>query len=622
MPCEWHGDRKETLAADCTCRSPVRNSTNRAPLLSRRFLRIAGILLGYGALFVVFDTQATLFEIAPGVSLWYPSAGLNLALVLIFGVWYTPAIFVALLASGLWISEPAIPVHHLLLPNLAIAVGNGGVAWVLRRELQGRALATPGSVVRLIGAMAALATWNSVLAPASYLLTGLEGYSLATIPTTAFKWGIGDWAGMLTLTPPLLVMALAVGVRTVPESWTRGLDVREPQTPEALLELGGQVGAVVLSLYGAFQLFGGPYLLYLCFLPTLWIALRHGLARASIGVLLVNLGAVIFLSEGSKPGSILGLQMFILALALTGLIVGALVSERQHTVDTLRQVLGGTDAAPAPAPSEAGPEVSIDEEVHRVANRVHSKQQQLAADANLLQRQNRRRDQLFGIIAHDLQGAVGTAGGLAEVVEMEADSLPRDKIATFGQRLGQSIGRAQTLLNGLLEWAHLYAEDGTKESAGEEIEAVIEPALTHVDPDAERKQIRIEREIESDLEVYGHPTLLRAVVRNLLSNAIKFTEEGGWVVVRATGEADIVTLCVQDNGIGMSQDEVDSLFEPDGRASRQGTAGEQGAGLGLVLCREIVEQYGGQIWAESTLGEGTAVYCTLRAWAEEEGPES
>jgi len=170
-----------------------------------------------GALFVVLDTQATLFEIAPGVSLWYPSAGLNLALVLIFGVQYTPAIFVALVGSGLLISDP-IPIRHLLLPNLAIAIGNGGVAWILRRALRGRALATPGSMVRLIGAMAALATWNSVLAPTSYLLTGLEGYALGTLPTTAFKWGVGDWAGMLTLTPLLLVAALAAGVRTVPES--------------------------------------------------------------------------------------------------------------------------------------------------------------------------------------------------------------------------------------------------------------------------------------------------------------------------------------------------------------------------------------------------------------------
>lgn len=594
---------------------------NESSVSPRRLLRVLGILLGYGVLFVAFDTHATFFEIAPGVSLWYPSAGLNLALVLIFGLWYTPAIFVALVASGLWISEPAISFRHLLLPNLAIAVGNGAVAWGLRRNLHGRALATPGSMVRLVGAMAALAGWNSGLASASYLITGLEGYSVGTISTTIFKWGVGDWAGMLILTPPLLVGALFVGVREIPESWTQGLDLRWSWSPTMILEFGAQVAAAVLSLYGAFQWVGGPYLLYLCFLPVLWMALRHGLPRATLGVLLINVGAVVLLSQGNEAGSILGLQMFILALALTGLVVGALVSERRHTVKRLRQVLGGSEAASESGSSAHAPEASLDEEMHRVADRVRSKQEEMAADADLLQRQNRRRDQLFGLIAHDLQGAVGTAGGLAEVVETEAETLSREMIATFGNRLRQSIERAQTLLDGLLEWAQLYAEDEMEGSEEEAVTDIVNPVLTYLEPDAEEKKIDMESEVEPGLTVRGHPTLLRAVVRNLLSNALKFTEEEGQVVVRAAEASGTATISVQDNGVGIPEEEVDSLFTPEGGTSRQGTAGEKGAGLGLVLCREIVEQYGGRIWAESARGQGTTVSFTLPTSADAENGE-
>lgn len=591
----------------------------------RRLLRIGGILFGYATLFVLFDTQATLFEIAPGVSLWYPSAGLNLALVLIFGVRYTPAIFCALVASGLWISEPAIPVRHLLLPNLAIAVGNGGVAWVLRRELQGRTLTTPGSIVRLVGAMAALAAWNGLLAPSGYLLTGLDGYRLSTMPATAFKWWIGDWAGMLTLTPPFLVGALVSGVREAPNAWARGLDVSWPRTPDTLLELGGQVIAVVLSLYGAFELFRGPYLLYLCFLPVLWMALRHGLVRGILGVLLVNLGAVVLLSGGTDATSILGLQLFILALALTGLIVGALVSERQQAVNTLRHALEGDEVAVEATSAEAASEATIDDEMQRVADRVRSKQEELVADADLLQRQNRRRDQLLGIIAHDLQGAVGTAAGLADVVETEAATLSRDMVETFGRHLGQSIKRAQDLLDGLLKWAQLYVEgEAAQGVAAVEVEAIVEPAMRQVEPDAEEKQITLDREIDADLTVCAHAVLLQAVVRNLLSNAVKFTEEGGRVVVRAIGDGDGVTLCVRDNGVGMPPEAVETLFEAGEGASRSGTAGEEGSGLGLMLCREIVEQYDGDIWAESTQGRGTRVCITLPSPAEEptSGPVS
>jgi signal transduction histidine kinase len=388
-----------------------------------------------------------------------------------------------------------------------------------------------------------------------------------------------------------------------------------------MLELGAQVGTAVLSLYGAFQWVGGPYLLYLCFLPVLWMALRHGLSRATFGVLFINVGAVVFLSGGTEAGTILGLQMFIVALALTGLLVGALVTERQHAVKRLRQVLGGSESAPESSSSEHVSEVTIDEEMHRVADRVRSKQRDMAANADLLQRQNRRRDQLFGLIAHDLQGAVGTAGGLAKVVATEAETLPRETIATFGSRLRQSIERAQTLLDGLLEWAHLYAEDGEEGTEEEAVTAIVSPVLTHFESDAEEKEIDIESEIESGLRMRGHSTLLQAVVRNLLSNALKFTEEGGRVVVRAVEEGGTVTISVQDNGVGIPEDEVDSLFTPEGGTSRQGTAGEKGAGLGLVLCREIVEQYGGQIWAESTRGEGTTVYVTLPTTGDRENSE-
>jgi len=128
---------------------------------------------------------------------------------------------------------------------------------------------------------------------------------------------------------------------------------------------------------------------------------------------------------------------------------------------------------------------------------------------------------------------------------------------------------------------------------------------------AARKNIALERDVEPDLTVYGHPALLQSVTRNLVSNAIKYTEEGGRVMVRAHASEDGTTLCVRDNGIGIPNDELDQLFQPVQGQSKKGTGGERGSGLGLALCREIVEQHGGSIWAESEPGEGSAFYFTI-----------
>lgn len=593
-----------------------------------RAARTASILLGYGALFVLFDMQATFFEVAPGVSLWYPSAGLNLALVLIFGVRYAPAIFIALLASGLWISEPSIPLRHLLLPDLMITVGNGIAAWWLRRALSKRTLITPGAVLRLVGGTAALAAWNGLLSVGSYLLTGLEGYAVDTALSTAFGWWVGDWAGMLILTPPLLIGSVAVMPDEPLGTWADLIEVQWPRGWRGLLELLAEVGAVLGTLYGAFYISrSGQYHLYLCFLPLLWIALRHGLPRSTLAVLLVNLGAVLALHGQSSPAPILELQLFIIALALAGLFLGALVSERKQAFSTLQKASHALEPKTGRGPSRLS-EVSFDDDALRFARRLRSRQEQLAEDAGTLQsqnrelrsegealkRQNQRKDQLFSIIAHDLKNLLGSSVGLANVLETEAHTLSREMIAKFSHHLNRSTQQAQDVLSNLLKWAQVYV-GRTEDHSEQEVTTLINRVVQHVTQSAAQKNIALKQEVEPGLTVEGHPALLQSVVRNLISNAIKFTEEGGQVTVQARSGTGGVTFCVRDTGVGMGKDAVTHLFEPNKRGSTEGTSGERGTGLGLALCREIVEQHGGTIWAESEPGQGSQFYFTLPAGA-------
>ena len=96
---------------------------------------VLAIVVGYGVLFFVLDNLAILFEVAPGVSLWYPSAGLNLALLLAFGRRYAPLVFIATLGSGLLIASPSLPVTQLVLPSLFVTLGHVAAAEWLRQRL-------------------------------------------------------------------------------------------------------------------------------------------------------------------------------------------------------------------------------------------------------------------------------------------------------------------------------------------------------------------------------------------------------------------------------------------------------------------------------------------------------
>ena len=99
--------------------------------------------------------------------------------------------------------------------------------------------------------------------------------------------------------------------------------------------------------------------------------------------------------------------------------------------------------------------------------------------------------------------------------------------------------------------------------------------------------------------------MINTVLRNLLSNSIKFTPRGGEVAVRTIIKPDEVIISVKDNGIGISQENIEKLFRIDTKYSIPGTDNEQGTGLGLKLCKEFVEKQGGRIWVESIENKGS-----------------
>ncbi|MEJ2003552.1 MAG: ATP-binding protein [Cyclobacteriaceae bacterium] len=105
-----------------------------------------------------------------------------------------------------------------------------------------------------------------------------------------------------------------------------------------------------------------------------------------------------------------------------------------------------------------------------------------------------------------------------------------------------------------------------------------------------------------------------SILRNLIVNSIKFTQEGGYIEVNtAPGcEEGFITVCIADNGIGMTDAQAAKLFDSSQLFSTPGTRNEQGTGLGLKLCKEFVERLGGKIWVESRKGEGSVFKFTLK----------
>jgi len=169
------------------------------------------------------------------------------------------------------------------------------------------------------------------------------------------------------------------------------------------------------------------------------------------------------------------------------------------------------------------------------------------------------------------------------------------------------------LVNGFLDLSKL--EEGRVELVREEVDLkkLIQDSLDHYSILAKDKKISLKCRVDPDLSlVSADPRRLDQIFANLLSNAIKFTEEGGEIEVGA-GQANGagITVWVKDSGVGIHPEELGQLFQKYRQTESGKISQEKGTGLGLVICKMIIEAHGGKIWVESQAGKGTTFFFSL-----------
>jgi signal transduction histidine kinase len=148
---------------------------------------------------------------------------------------------------------------------------------------------------------------------------------------------------------------------------------------------------------------------------------------------------------------------------------------------------------------------------------------------------------------------------------------------------------------------------------------LLQEAVKTIHEKAENKNIGIYVTIEDELMIYADRGMLDIVLRNLLSNAVKFTDRNGSISITAEKENDFVIISVKDTGIGMESEKVQLLFQDVDSSPSIGTEGEVGIGLGLLLCSQIIKRNYGDIWVDSTFGEGSNFFIAIPAAGERFG---
>lgn len=222
------------------------------------------------------------------------------------------------------------------------------------------------------------------------------------------------------------------------------------------------------------------------------------------------------------------------------------------------------------------------------------------------------KEKIFSIIAHDLKSPFHGLLGASEILEKDFDSLSDQEKFKFIKSIRDLISSNYKLVENLLDWSRL--KSGSLTFNPEEVNLYMElyNTISLLKPVANSKNIEIKYEIDNSINIALDKNMISTVLRNFISNAIKFTKPGGTIIVKSKEFEDKVEISIIDNGVGIEPEIINKLFTFDKNITRKGTANEKGTGLGLPLCKEMIEKHQGEIKVSSELGKGSIFTFTIK----------
>jgi PAS domain S-box-containing protein len=226
---------------------------------------------------------------------------------------------------------------------------------------------------------------------------------------------------------------------------------------------------------------------------------------------------------------------------------------------------------------------------------------------------NATKDKFFSIISHDLRGPLSGLMQILFIIAEDYDTLPNEEKLQMITDVANSSKKTYELMENLLEWSSV--QTGTIPFYPKKLTLLmllknLEELYTQ---NLKSKEITLKIDVGPEISVFADKKMIETILRNLISNAIKFTHPNGTVTVSSEPDSNFVVIKVIDTGVGIKTEKLSELFKVDKVQSTPGTAKETGTGLGLILCKELVEKQNGKIWVESKEDEGTTFYFTLPA---------
>ena len=251
--------------------------------------------------------------------------------------------------------------------------------------------------------------------------------------------------------------------------------------------------------------------------------------------------------------------------------------------------------------------INYTRELEEKNKQIQLQNEAIIAQSKNLEEINVVKDKLFSIVSHDLKDSISSIKAFIDL--LKEGSLSNEEFNDLIPELSENADNASLLLYNLLNWSKSQMESLEPKPEYFNIQEVFKDKIKLVDQKVEKKKIVLNDETIPDT-VYADRSMVEIIVQNLLTNAVKFCNEGDIITLSNQVINGRCQFYIKDTGVGISKENQDKLFK-DSTFTTIGTTNEKGTGLGLNICKDLVELNHGRIWLESSLNKGSKFYVEL-----------
>jgi signal transduction histidine kinase len=233
---------------------------------------------------------------------------------------------------------------------------------------------------------------------------------------------------------------------------------------------------------------------------------------------------------------------------------------------------------------------------------LRAQEEELRQNQEQLEETIRINSKLLSVISHDIKGPFASIKGL--ILLYNNGLITNDELAPHMKNMETLVNSTDMLFSNILQWSVYHMDNRTANRQEIDLSIVVFNNVSLLGSSAKAKGIQIINNVPSKVLLFADEAIINLVLRNVISNAIKFTENGT-ITISAKKSGNDIEISVQDTGVGMSPKEISSLFSWENKHSTTGTKSEKGAGVGLLICKEFIENIGGRLYCNSQKGVGT-----------------